>query len=90
MDGQKVGKSRHGGRVKQGNDIERGLQVLLEFVHKNRPANGVAPQVEEVVMDPHPVKLQDLAPEASEELFQGPPRCHVGLFEPGWAGPRQR
>ena len=84
---QVVRQAGDGRRVEQRDDGDVVADLLLEPVDQHGPLDGVAAQLEEVVVDADLLQPQHLAPEARQEFLQGRARGDVG---PGRRGPLGR
>ena len=51
---------------------------LIGLSDKLNTEDGVAPQLEEVVVHPNPLQAQDLPPDEPKRLLNGCPRRHIG------------
>nr|ASV46672.1 hypothetical protein [uncultured bacterium] len=63
------GELRHGGRVEQGAHGKVHPEGAAQARHDLRRAQGVAAQVEEVLVDPHPLHAQHLGPDRRDGLL---------------------
>src|SRR5205085_7998397 len=69
--GHQGGQGGHGGRLEQGSDPDLGPDRGQDAGHDPGGQQGVAAQLEEVVVHPDAVQAQHVGPDARQGGFQG-------------------